>query len=305
MKTDKILPMNDLKIFGIYKDGRFTIPEEQITALKNGMMTDVVELKNLKGKDLEIESLPARLSIVKGEDGLPALRIDPVYREPNAHPKLSMGERQQLIRSELANLKKSYVDNNGNVQTEIIEYDQDTRQFMSYHPRAVKAPETVNGQTLTSGQKKKFREGEVVNLEDGTEFQLNTSSKSGLRSNRSGLVLSVILDGGISYLLFTGLKTMLGKKSEVEQSYSKGYHDGIREVQKQIERRIAINPRDRDAIRDFNVVRQELSKMVPNQSSHYKRMDYDDAKRFNSIDTEEGRNPKLNQERDENSQRRI
>lgn len=305
MKTDKILPMNDLKIFGIYKDGQFTIPEEQITALKNGKMTDVVELKNLKGKDLEIESLPARLSIVKGEDGLPALRIDPVYREPNTHPKLSMEERQQLIRSELANLKKSYVDNNGNVQTEIIEYDADTRQFMSYNPRAVKAPESVNGQALTSGQKQKFREGEVVGLDDGTEFQLNTGSKNGLRSNRSGLVLSVILDGGISYLLITGLTRMLGKKSEVEQSYSKGYQDGIREVQKQIERRIASNPRDRDAIRDLNVVRQELSKLQPNQSIHYKRMDYEDAKRFNSLDTEEGRNPKLNEERDENRQRRI
>lgn len=98
---------------------------------------------------------------------------------------------------------------------------------------------------------------------------------------------------------------MLGKKSEVEQSYSKGYQDGIREVQKQIERRIASNPRDRDAIRDLNVVRQELSKLQPNQSIHYKRMDYDDAKRFNSLDTEEGRNPKLNEERDENRQRRI
>src|SRR5690554_7488259 len=52
-----------------------------------------------------------------------SLRIDPVYREPNSHPHLSEDERQRLIRSEIANIRKSYVDKNGNVQTEIIEYE--------------------------------------------------------------------------------------------------------------------------------------------------------------------------------------
>src|SRR5690606_3190982 len=118
MKTDKKLPMNDLRIFGIYKDGKFTIPEEQIKSLKEGRMTDIVELKNLTSKDIEIEALPARLSIVRGDNGNPSLRIDPVYREPNEHPQLSQDERQRLIRAEIANIKKSYVDKDGNVQTE-------------------------------------------------------------------------------------------------------------------------------------------------------------------------------------------
>src|SRR5690606_649733 len=106
MRTDKKLPMDDLEIFGIYRDGKFTIPEEQIKALKDGRMTDIVELKNLKGKDIEIEALPARLSIVRGDNGSPSLRIDPVYREPNEHPQLSHDERQRLIKAEIANIKK-------------------------------------------------------------------------------------------------------------------------------------------------------------------------------------------------------
>ena len=262
MKTDKTLPMQDLRIFGIYKDGKFTIPEEQVRALRNGRMTDIVELKNLKGKDVEIDSLPARLSIVRGNNGEPSLRIDPVYREPNSHPHLSEDERQRLIRSEIANIRKSYVDKNGNVQTEIIEYDQETKQFMSFDPRAIKAPEAVDGQSLSPEQKKKYKEGEVVELADGTEFQLSTIDKRGIRSNRNGLILSVILDGGLSYLLITGIQRMLGKKTKEEESYSQGYIDGLKEIKKQVEHKMSLNPKNKDAAYDLDMVKQELAKIA-------------------------------------------
>jgi len=262
MKTDKTLPMQDLRIFGIYKDGKFTIPEEQVRALRNGRMTDIVELKNLKGNDVEIDSLPARLSIVKGNNGEPSLRIDPVYREPNSHPHLSEDERQRLIRSELANIRKSYVDKNGNVQTEIIEYDQETKQFMSFDPRAIKAPEAVDGQTLSPEQKKKYKEGEVVELADGTEFQLSTIDKRGIRSNRNGLILSVVLDGGLSYLLITGVQRILGKKTKEEESYSQGYIDGLKEIKKQVEHKMSLNPKNKDAAYDLDMVKVELAKIA-------------------------------------------
>ena len=284
MKTDKVLPMRDLRIFGIYKDGKFTIPEEQVRALRNGKMTDIIELKHLKGKDVEIDSLPARLSIIRGSDGEPSLRIDPVYREPNSHPHLSEDERQRLIRSEIANIKKSYVDKNGNVQTEIIEYDNETRQFMSFDPRAVHAPDAVDGQKLTPEQKKKYKEGEVVELTDGTEFQVSTTDKRGIKSNRRGLILSVILDGGMSYLLITGIQRMLGRKSKEEESYSQGYIDGIKEVKKQVEQKLAGNPKNRDAAYDLDMVKQELSKIGASNSASIEFQRRDD------IDLNSGRN---------------
>lgn len=267
MRADKILPMQDLRIFGIYKDGKFTIPEEQVRSLRNGKMTDIVELKNLKGKDLEIDSLPVRLSIVRGNDGEPSLRIDPVYRKPNSHPHLSEDERQRLVRSEIANMKKNYTDENGNVQTEIIEYDKETRQFMSFDPRAVKSPDAVDGQKLTPEQKRKYKEGEVVELADGTEFQISTTDKKGIKSNRGGLILSVILDGGMSYLLITGIQRLLGGKSNEEESYSQGYIDGIKEVQKQVEQKLAHNPKNKDAAYDLDRTKQELSKIAAANSA--------------------------------------
>ncbi|WP_235954928.1 DUF4099 domain-containing protein [Cyclobacterium salsum] len=302
MIIEKKLPMQDLKLFGIYKDGKFTIPEEQIRALQDGKMTDVVELKNLKGKDVQIDSLPARLSIVRGTDGNPSLRIDPVYRSPNSHPQLSKEEKAKLIKEDLANIRKNYVDRDGNVRTEIIAYDKNTRQFISYDPRAVQAPEAVNNEKLTADQKRKFKEGEMVELADGTQFRFSTADRKGIRSNRNGLVLSVLLDGGISYLLLTGLGRMLGKKSSEEQSYTKGYQEGLKTMQKNMERRIAQNPNDKNALRDLNNVRDELSKVSAAHPANYQAKGGDEVKRFDSNDTEV--NPP-NQSEDERRQRRI
>ncbi|NHE56430.1 DUF4099 domain-containing protein [Cyclobacterium plantarum] len=302
MIKEKMLPMQDLKLFGIYKDGKFTIPEDQVRALQEGKMTDVVELKDLKGKDVHIDSLPARLSIVRGTDGNPSLRIDPVYRSPNSLPQLSTEEKKRLLREDLANIRKNYVDRDGNVRTEIIAYDKNTRQFMSHDPRSVQAPEAVNNEKLTAEQKRKFKEGETVNLADGTQFQFSTTDRRGIRSNRNGLVLSILLDGGISYLLLTGLGRMLGKKSTEEQLYSKGYQEGLKSMQKNMQRRIALKPNDRDAVRDLNNVREELSKVSAGHPANYQNKGGDEVKRFNSKDTEIN---SPNQSEDERRQRRI
>lgn len=301
MKSQNGLPMKDLEIFGVIKNGKFTIPEKEVNALKNGGMTDIVELTDLKGKDIYIDKLPARLSIVRGEDGNPALRIDPVYMEPNRHPNLNDTERNQLVRKELANIKKSYVDKDGNIQTEIIEYDQRTKQFLSYNPRDIKAPQSVNGLELDPQQKKKYKEGETVLLTDGTAFQLSPSARKGLRSNKSGLVLSVLIDGGLSYLLITGVQKLLGKESQEDKAYSEGYLQAIKEVQKQTERRIARNPNDRDAIRDLNNIKEEYSKISADSSlpkALRDEFDINAIKRLNNIDTEEGKNPRKRSEQD-------
>ena len=303
MKKQNELPMKDLEIFGVFKEGKFTIPEKEVNALKKGQMTDIVELKDLKGKDIHIEKLPARLSIVRGEDGNPSLRIDPVYKEPNIHPDLSDSERKQLVNKELANIKKSYVDKEVTIQSEIIEYDQRTKQFLSFNPRDINAPHSVNNQELSPQQKKKYKEGDVVQMADGTEFQLSPSSPKGLTSNKKGLVLSVMLDGGISYLLFTGISKLLGKDSPEKEAYNKGYLEAIKEVEKQVERRIARNPNDKDAVHDLNNLKGEYSKISADTSLPKEvREDFDiqKIKRLNSIDTEEGRNPRRRSEEQEN-----
>lgn len=298
MEASKLLPMDDLKLFGIYRNGTFTIPEEQVRALKNGGMTDIIELKDLKSKerDIHIEKLPARLSIVKGDDGKPSLRIDPVYIRENDHPLLTDLEKTRLIREEMANIKKDYVDQQGNIQSRVIEYDQHTKQFVSFDPNKVKPPIAVDGETLTPEKKRKYQEGELVELEDGTQFQIRASDRRGVRSNKTGLVLSVLIDGGISYLLVTGIQRLLGKQSKEQQSYSAGYRDAVKEVQRQMQRRVDWGLRDKEAVQGLDEANRELARL---DSLSAKRDSLDDR----NIDQRDGRNP--SQDDDETKGRRI
>src|SRR5690606_24765120 len=137
--------------------------------------------------------------------------------------------------------------------------DQHTKQFVSFDPNKVKPPIAVDGETLTPEKKRKYQEGELVELEDGTRFQIRPSDRRGVRSNKTGLVLSVLIDGGISYLLVTGIQRLLGKQSREQQSYSAGYLDAIKEVQKQNRSKVNRNPDDKEAARMLNEANFEYS----------------------------------------------
>ncbi|RYE20370.1 MAG: DUF4099 domain-containing protein [Sphingobacteriaceae bacterium] len=274
------LPLKDLEQVGLYKDGTVEIGTENLNALKRGNMTDLVELKNLKGEDgVEIEALEARLSVV-AENGENKLRIDPIYKEVQKHPLLTEQEHEQLISGQATNIKKETTDNAGNPASEIIEFDKLTNQFISYDPRNLKVPEAINNEILTSEKKRKMKEGEVITLADGTEVQYRTSDINGLRSNRNALVLSLVLDGGLSYLLITGIGRLLGKQTAEEKSYSSGYFTALKEVEKQLERKQQKFPNDKSITNDLNIVKSEFSNasaMEPAELNKLSTKDADDV----------------------------
>ncbi|SDM82942.1 DUF4099 domain-containing protein [Pedobacter antarcticus] len=385
------LPLKDLENVGLYKEGSITMDRENINALKRGNMTDLVELKNVGS---EIESMKARLSVVD-QDGESKLRIDPVYNEIQDHPLLETEEKENLVKGEQANVKKTgsiygtivshgrdffnfdptekpnyYIEiakndnttkhvwgvdleralsesghkigdrvklnnlgnrpvevsapvknDNGEVtsfekkivnrntwevvnareikpneqdRSSVIEYDPQTKQFMSYNPAKLKVPEAINNEKLDFEKKRKLREGEVITLADGTEVQYRTTDKNGLRSNRSALVLSLLLDGGLSYLLVTGISRLLGKQSAEEQSYSKGYLTALKEVEKLLERKQQKFPNDKSIANEINVVKHEFSNasaMSPAQLNTLSIKDADDVMNEKNVnDPDHGKN---------------
>nr|WP_181718595.1 DUF4099 domain-containing protein [Pedobacter sp.]QJS06255.1 hypothetical protein [Pedobacter sp.] len=171
-------------------------------------------------------------------------------------------------------------------KSKVIEYDPDTRQFMSYDPSKVKVPEAINNESLSSDKKRKLKDGEVIQLSDGTEVQFRSSDKNGLRSNRSALVLSILIDGGLSYLLIIGISRLLGKQSEQEKSYSKGYLQALKEVEKQLERKQQKFPNDKSLANEINIVKGEFSKastMSASALNDLRIKDADDIKNEKSV----------------------
>lgn len=55
----------------------------------------------------------------------------------------------------------------------------------------------------------------------------------GIRSNRLALIASIIVDGGVSYMLYRGLNAVFGKKQDPKESnqFSTGYEQALRDMQ--------------------------------------------------------------------------
>jgi hypothetical protein len=88
----------------------------------------------------------------------------------------------------------------------------------------------VNGEILSEKKKKAFQNGEVVELNDGTRIQHSSTDSKGIRSDRKALILSVLLDGGISYLLLRGLRNLSGSTDPQKEGYTKGYNQALADM---------------------------------------------------------------------------
>jgi hypothetical protein len=99
---------------------------------------------------------------------------------------------------------------------------------------------------LSLEQKERYRKGKEVELSDGTRFQYGGGDARGVRANKLALIASVIVDGGISYLLYKGLNAMFGQKHDPQKAdvYSKGYYQALEDMIKKNETERPANRRN-------------------------------------------------------------
>ena len=202
------LPINELAALGIYRENQLLLEPEAISSLLSGRRTTLISLNELKGQGFSIERLDARLSLHRANSGAVELLIHPIYKHPRAHPLLNEQEMSALISNERAFIAKAVEREEGRSTMYNIEYDKITRDFVGYDVSKVQAPERVNGMLLSEEEKSAFQRGELIQLTDGTKLQHRASEPKGMISDRKALVLSVLLDGGISYLLLQGIRAL-------------------------------------------------------------------------------------------------
>src|SRR5690606_14743141 len=153
-------------------------------------------------------------------------------------------------------------------KTLLYEYDKETKSFVSMDSKDADIPESINGITLSELQKKKLRNGEVVSLPGNTAVQVSpANAKNGFfASNKNVLVTSIILDGGISFLLIKAAQLLLkeNQKKQMEQlqdmQYYKGYKDALEKLQSQLQERSAQYPSDTKIADDLSIVKALYAK---------------------------------------------
>ncbi|WP_231461773.1 DUF4099 domain-containing protein [Pedobacter sp. Leaf132] len=202
------LPVSQLEALGIYQDGQLLLEPEDLSTLLSGRRTTLVSLHELKGKDFTIERLDARLSLQRGPTGEVELLIHPIYKKPRAHPLLKEDEMKALISGAKSFVSRAVEREEGRATMFNVEYDKLTKDFVGYDVSKVQAPDRINGMLLSEEDKSAFKRGNLLELADGTKIQHRASEPKGIISDRKALVLSVLIDGGISYLLLRGIRSL-------------------------------------------------------------------------------------------------
>ena len=226
----KELPLEQLGKIGLYQDRQLLLSASEIQAMLAGRRTELIPLHQLKGDGFLIERLDARLSLSRLEGGEIELLIHPIYKQTRLHPMLSDDETQDLIDGKRDFISKSVAQEEGRFTMFNIEFDKHTNDFVGYEVSSVQAPDRVNGILLSQEEKASFSRGDSLELSDGTRLKHRASEPLGLLSDRKALVLSVLFDGGISYLLLRGIRS-LNEDTEQMNHHTPAFDNALAEME--------------------------------------------------------------------------
>lgn len=230
---EKDLPMRLLEAIGLASGSQVLLNVDDLKLLLSGRRTGLIQLHNLESENIGIESMDAKLSLRRNATGGMDLLIHPVYRRPVIPGFLDDNEAKRLEKGEVANLLKITVDDRGNKKEALVEYDPETREYIVSDTERIIAPDMVNGEFLTPVQKEQYRTGKEVQLADGTSLNYAETDAHGIRSNKIALIASVLVDGGLTYVLYKGLNALFNRKRDEKEAekLSPSYYNALADMQ--------------------------------------------------------------------------
>jgi hypothetical protein len=229
------LPMQDLETIGLASGGQLLLNVDDLKALLSGRRTGLMELKDLEAENIKIRSLNAKVSLIKDDAGKVNLLIHPIYRKAVAPDILDGNEAEKLQKGEVGSLLKITQDDKGKKTERLVEFDKDTREFIISDTEKILVPDMVNNEFLTPAQKSKYRRGEEVELPDGTAFSYSAVDEHSIRANKIALIASVLIDGGLSYVLYKGLNALFNKPRDEQKAaqLGSGYQAALTDMDEQ------------------------------------------------------------------------
>lgn len=233
-KADQ-LPMEDLKRVGLANGGKLTMDKDNLMILLSGRRTELLRLKNQFAPELNLAEFDAKLSVRPSKEGVLELVVHPIYKQAPELPYLTETEALNLEEGHVPNIEKMIFDDKGDPKDILIEYDEETNEFIVTDQSLILVPDRVNGENLTTEQKERYRKGKEVELEDGTKVQFAAKEKEGVRSNKLLLIASLFMDGGLTFAVYHALKPLFGQKEHDKNAKenSKGYYNDLEQYQKQ------------------------------------------------------------------------
>jgi len=246
--------MEELQKLGLADWNVLHIDDDDLSALLAGRRTDMLRLENLEQQGLHIPALDARLSLRRNEDGNVELLAHPIYKFAEGPEYLTGTEMESLEKGDAVNVVKTITEDGGGKREVLVEFDKETNEFIVVDTGKIEPPEEINGIPLTQQQKKDYRKGKQVETEDGTTIQYSAKDKQAIRADRLALIASVLIDGGVSYMLFKGLNALFNKPQHKEPG--RNFHKAMAQFSEAEAKQAA------PAVRPENDTDEEISETI-------------------------------------------
>lgn len=123
----------------------------------------------------------------------------------------------------------------------ILEYDDKAKSFNVIESGKIDRIKSVNGHPLSEEEKNELKEGNEILINEDTKLKVSPNKSNPLDSNKKLLILSMMLDGGISFILIKSLELLKEQqetKKMKEQIASKEVLESqvqVKELEKKIE----------------------------------------------------------------------
>ena len=230
-EVDNSLPMALLEKYGLAKDGKLLLKSEDINALMNGLRTSMIEVLNLTNSNGEsIDKINVKVSLAEDKSGELDFLFHPIYPEAKYPDFLTADEASKLEQGETVSITKKIIED-GVEKLMIVEFDDETKEFLYSDTSKLHDTYMMTSENLTEEQKDKFRRGKIVELSDGTRFRFSATDPLGIRAEKILLIASILIDGGLSYIFYSGIKALMnrGKQGTLEDARTEGYEQALKD----------------------------------------------------------------------------
>lgn len=202
------LPYREFEKVGLSKKDVLSLPVDSLNALLSGRRSDFIRI-NADGMKLDVKT-----SLQRNPDSSVSLRFHPINRvAPNVY-NLSEAHEKMLQNSDVKGIVVESKKQNGEPVDILVQYDSDTKEYVSINLNDIPLPEKINDVKLTEQQRSDWKNGKEI-VVDGEPARLSLTNTMGF----VGKIFMFALDGGISIAIAAIVKEY--NKREAERNTGK------------------------------------------------------------------------------------
>lgn len=200
------LPYRDFEKAGLSKKDVLSLPVDSLNALLSGRRSDFIRI-NADGMKLDVKT-----SLQRNSDNSVSLKFHPInYVAPNVY-NLSEAQEKALQSGESKGIVIESKKQNGEPADVLVQYDPDTKEYVSINVNDIPLPEKINDVKLTEEQRNDWKNGKEIII-DGEPARISLTNTMGF----VGKIFMFALDGGISIAIAAIVKEFNKREAERNQ----------------------------------------------------------------------------------------